>query len=128
MAIRDKLQECINPLDPDDRPKEIVNVVSGKVSPNAVNVDQALEIGQKQMSDFENSWPEGLNKKISRMVKTQADAGKFLKVGDAMDIGQFLRVCQLYANVFGHQRLGNHPQSPQSYVHYPLQQKPLQKM
>ena len=34
------------------------------------------------MSDFENSWPEGFNEKISRMVKTQADAGKFLKVGD----------------------------------------------
>ena len=53
-----------------------------KVSHDAVNVDQALEIGQKQMSDFENSWPEGFNEKISRLVKTQADAGKFLKVGD----------------------------------------------
>ena len=52
------------------------------MSPDAVNVDQALEIGQKEMSDFENSWPEGFNEKISRIVKTQADAGKFLKVGD----------------------------------------------
>ena len=25
MAIRDKLQECINPIDPDDFPKETVN-------------------------------------------------------------------------------------------------------
>ena len=49
---RTESQECINPLDPDDHPKEIVNVVSGKVSPGSVNVDQALEIGQKQMSDF----------------------------------------------------------------------------
>ena len=50
-----KLETCINPLDVDQHPENaIVNVVSGKM----YNIDKsgvyhALEISDKQLSDFE---------------------------------------------------------------------------
>ena len=55
-VTRDTLQECTNPIDPDDLQKEYVNDVYEKVSHNAVNVDKFLEKGYKQMSDFDKTW------------------------------------------------------------------------
>lgn len=73
MTMRDKSQE---PLDPDDHPKEIVNVVS-----DTVNVDQVLEIGYKQMSVYKKHAQRDSTTKYHVMVKNQADEGKLLKVG-----------------------------------------------
>ena len=55
MAIREKLQESTNPINPDDLLKETVNNGYGKVSHDAVNVDQSIEKGHKQMGDFINT-------------------------------------------------------------------------
>ena len=48
----------IDPIDPINHPSGIVNVASGLMSPNTVNVDKSLEIGKEQMRDFESGWPE----------------------------------------------------------------------
>ena len=34
------------------------------------------------MKEFENGWPKNFNDKFSRVVKTQADSGKYIKVSD----------------------------------------------
>ena len=63
-ALRDKLRvklsSLIHPLDPTKHPEGVlVNIITGKIAPENVNVDHALELGTKQMKDFENSLPEG---------------------------------------------------------------------
>ena len=44
-SIRRKLQECIDPMNPDGHPPEVVNIAIGKVAQDNVNVDKAVEIG-----------------------------------------------------------------------------------
>ena len=34
------------------------------------------------MKKFENGWSKNLNDKLSRVVKTQVESGKYIKVGD----------------------------------------------
>ena len=82
-SIRKKLQECIDPLNPEIHPPEIVNIAIGKIAQDTVNVDKAVELGAKQMKDFENGWPNNFNNKLSRVVKTQAESRKYIKIGDA---------------------------------------------
>ena len=55
--------------------------MSGRISPDEVNVDRALEIGETTMKTFELSWPTGFNAPISKEVKTKplARNGNFLK-------------------------------------------------
>ena len=43
---------CINPLDPSVHPDPIVNVANGAIAPPAVNVDRALSIGIKQVTEL----------------------------------------------------------------------------
>ena len=81
-SIRRKLQECIDPMNPDCHPPEVVNIAIGKIAKDTVNVDQAVELGSKQMKEFENGWPKNFNDKLSRTVKTQAESRKYIKVGD----------------------------------------------
>ena len=52
MAIREKLQKCTNPINPEHLPKETVNNGYGKVSNDAVNVDHSIEKGHKLMGDL----------------------------------------------------------------------------
>ena len=39
---------------------------------HSINVDNAVELGMKQMKEFESGWPTNFNDKISCIVKTQA--------------------------------------------------------
>ena len=39
--------------------KQIVNIVSGRVAPAIVNVDNAFDIGTKQMELTEKTWSVG---------------------------------------------------------------------
>ena len=58
-SLRNALNNCIDPLKPSSHPAELVNVVTGHVAPDKVNVERALEIGTEQMRDFENLfWKE----------------------------------------------------------------------
>ena len=79
--IREKLQSCIDPFDPESLDPDIVNIVSGEVADKSVNVDNSVSLGSKMMTDFVNSWPEGFNKTLSKKVTTMSVGKKHLKVG-----------------------------------------------
>ena len=81
-SVRRKLQICIDPMNPEDHPPEVVNIAIGKIAQDSVNVDNAVELGMKQMNEFESGWPTNFNDKISRVVKTQAESRHYIKVGD----------------------------------------------
>ena len=36
------------------------------------------------MKEFQNGWPKNFNDKLSRVVKTQVESGKYIKAGDTM--------------------------------------------
>ena len=46
------LSTCINPLDADEHPPEIVNIYSGKLSTKDVNADQCVQLGSAQVEAF----------------------------------------------------------------------------
>ena len=57
-ALRDKLEVCIDPLHPEDNQQGLVNIVTGQVLTHpSLNVDNATELGTKQMEEFERTWP-----------------------------------------------------------------------
>ena len=80
-SIQNKLKLCIDPLDPSSHPPTIVNIVSGQVADDTVNVHDAVAIGTKQMQEFEKGWSEGFRSTISKKVKTVSDSKKHIKVG-----------------------------------------------
>ena len=73
---------CINPLDPEQHPETIINVVNGMIGPSSVNVDKTIDIGIRQMKDFEKNLPDGFCDSIPMKVVTMAATKKSLKVGD----------------------------------------------
>ena len=50
-VIREKLEQYINPLaiNSETDSQQLVNIVSGRVAPARINVDNAVDIGTKQM-------------------------------------------------------------------------------
>ena len=59
----------------------ILNIVNGRISPDEVNVDRALESVETTMETFELYWPTGLNAAISKKVKTLQLMKKHVGVG-----------------------------------------------
>ena len=58
-----------------------MNIVTGQVAPDEINVDRAVSIGQKQLEEFERSWPEGFRASISKKVITMKTMRKHIIVG-----------------------------------------------
>jgi len=59
---RDKIRKrltCIAPLDLYSHPADLVNVVTGLISPEVVNAHDAVDIGNGQLVSFEKGWPGG---------------------------------------------------------------------
>ena len=56
-VIREKLEQCINPLaiNSESDSQQLVNILSGRVAPIIVNVDNAVDIGTKQMEVAEKN-------------------------------------------------------------------------
>ena len=54
--LKTTLSTFLDLLDPVSHPVGIVNIASDLVSSDSVNVENALEIGQQQMTDFESGW------------------------------------------------------------------------
>ena len=52
------LQECIDPMNQEGHPPELANIAIGKI--DNVNADKAVELGSKQMKEFEYVWPKNL--------------------------------------------------------------------
>ena len=70
-SLRVTLQECIDPMDPDSHSDgALLNVVTGTVAPQDVNIVRAVTLGPEQMEAFESTWPEGFYNTIKRQVVT----------------------------------------------------------
>ena len=81
-SLRKKIEICIDPLDPKKHPRSIVNIATGQLAGDTVNVDRSIERGTEAMKQFESKWPTGFDEKISKVVETQAAGKKHLKVGN----------------------------------------------
>jgi len=79
--IRLKLQACIDPFNPPCDSTELINISTGRISPQSVNVDNSLLIGQKQMHDYEANWPASFSNTISSKVKTMSHTVKEISIG-----------------------------------------------
>ena len=82
-GLRRKLDMCINPLDPEEHPETIINVVNGMIGPPSVNVDKTIDIGTRQMEEFERKLPDSFYESISKKIETMAITKKSLKLGES---------------------------------------------
>ena len=73
---------CIDPLDPEEHPETIINVVNGMIGPSSVSVDKVIEVGTRQMKEFERKLPDGFYESIQMKIEAMAATKKSLKVGD----------------------------------------------
>ena len=83
-GLRRKLDYRIDPMDSKEHSEgSIVNIVSGKLAPASVNVENAVMIGETMLEDYEKTWLEEFNSTISKKVETMAASCKFVKIGDS---------------------------------------------
>ena len=72
-ALRDKLEVCIDPLHLEDNQQGLVNIVTGQVLTHpSQNVDNATELGTKQMEEFERTWPASFHETLHKCVSAMA--------------------------------------------------------
>ena len=82
-ALRDKLEVCIDPLNTENNQEGLVNIVTGQVlTHSSVNVDNAPELGEQQMEEFERGLPDSFHETIHRRVTTMAVSQKHIEVND----------------------------------------------
>ena len=80
--IKEKLDVCINPLDPTLHPSDgVINVATGRIGPENVNVYDAVSVGKEQMKMFTASLPSGWHDPISKQVTTMNVINKKTKPG-----------------------------------------------
>lgn len=101
--LRQKLATCLNPLRSEEHPvSKLINIVTGEVTENKdVNVDRALEIGQRQQKDFEANYPNEFYKPLKRETVPMTANRKSIEVGDKKitDTGVFYaRALALHAS------------------------------
>ena len=83
IKLRNMLNTCVHPLAyADHNPEELINIFSGQISSDKVNVPRAIEIGRNEMITFDESWPDGFRETISKKVVTMNDSKKHVKVGE----------------------------------------------
>ena len=73
-----KLEQVTHPLKPEQHLSvmKLVNVVTGRIAPDTVNVDKAVDIGWSQLKTYEPSLPEGFHCPIVRNIITIAKKNK----------------------------------------------------
>ena len=79
--LREKLKTCIDPLNTDDHPPGLINIVSGRISTASVNVDDAVSVGAEQMKACESNWPDGFYGSLKKEMVTMAVSRKQVKMG-----------------------------------------------
>ena len=50
--LLEKLSAVIDPLDPSQHPDGLMNVVTGRIAPEDVNVPLAVKLGRKQQNEY----------------------------------------------------------------------------
>ena len=66
-SLRKKIEICIDPLDPKKHQQSLVNIGTGQLAGETVNVDRAIKQGTEEMKQFESKWPTGFDEKISKV-------------------------------------------------------------
>ena len=82
-AIRYKLETCVDPIDASQSQNRI-NIVTGKISNKNFNVEDAVQIGEAQLQEFESACPTGFYQTIKRKVITMKE-GKKQRGSDPME-------------------------------------------
>ena len=81
--IRKKLATCIDPLDPSSHPPgNIVNIVTGMISPASVNVDDSVQLGERLMTSYREGWPQSFHKPLTKPIIMMSVSRKKVSVGD----------------------------------------------
>ena len=79
--IQQKLEMCLDHLNSDNHPDGIVNIMTGRIAPDAVNVDNSVAMGKEQMNQFETGWPNTFYEPLSNKVVTMSVTKKRIKLG-----------------------------------------------
>ena len=74
---------CIGPLNSVNHPDGIGYIVTGRIAPDAVNVDNSVAMGKEQMKQFETGWPKTFYEPLSNKVVTMSVTKKRIKLGSA---------------------------------------------
>lgn len=83
IKLRNMLKTCLHPLDSTNISSiDLINIYSGQISSDKVNVPCSMQIGRNQMISFEESWPRGFHETISKKVVTMNESKKHIKVGE----------------------------------------------
>ena len=97
-SLHRTLSEFIDPMGPDSHPDgALMNIVTGAIAPEHVNIEKAVTLGQEQLECFESSWLEGFYNTIKQHVVTIFDKKNNIKVGNIAVIDQEA----IYAKVIG---------------------------
>ena len=82
VGLHQKLDSCMDPMDPERHPDgSIINMVSRKLAPASVNVDNAVIIGQTLLEDFEKAWPERFH--CTQENESMTVSCKSVQIGDS---------------------------------------------
>ena len=79
--IEDVREKCMHPFSPTVHKDDIVNIYTGKISNDKVNVDKCVSIGAAQVKDFYDSLPVSFYKSLSKKVITMNSMSRNVKVG-----------------------------------------------
>lgn len=97
-SLRRYLSKIVDPLDPSSHPGgHLMNIVSGEIAPENVNVHEAISKGKEVIKKFKESWPSGFYQTISQPVITMDTTKKFVKIGEHRVYDQSF----IYARIYG---------------------------
>ena len=100
--IKNKLEESIHPLDTATHPSGLVQVVTGKIVNDDVDVDNSVAIGEQMMADFVNAWPDSFTKQLPKCVKTMHGS----KASTGLNLPKAYNSNAIYTQVIGLQASG----------------------
>ena len=80
--VTNEFSKHSQPLEGQGEDNVLYNIVNGKIAPPAVNVADAVSIGDNTMSVFRRSLPSGFHAKMSSPVKTMDYLKRFVKMGE----------------------------------------------
>ena len=81
LSSRTKLSSCIDPLKSVSVTDSLLNIVSGRIEPATVNLDDAIQLRKCKMTEFEQGWPSEFHAVISKTVQLISVTRKHVTIG-----------------------------------------------
>ena len=79
--LRERLDQCVDPLDSAGHSPTLFNIVSGNLAAECANVQNTIQIGKGCMLSYENKLPQGFYNKISSPVVIMDTTRKRINLG-----------------------------------------------